>query len=65
MDERSFEEGPCAICRARPAEYLELVCSTCKAAIDADEPWTHEHDEVLFRLRELEAELEDDEGLPA
>lgn len=62
MDERTIEEGLCAMCRERPAEVLGLVCDRCKAAVDADEPWTHAHDEVLFRLREAEAELDDPAG---
>ena len=57
-----FEEGVCEMCHTRPAEYLGLVCATCKDAIDADELWTHEHDELLFRLREAEAEEEEAGG---
>jgi hypothetical protein len=56
------DEGVCEMCHARPAEYLGLVCATCKDAIDADELWTHEHDELLFRLREAEAEEEEVSG---
>lgn len=48
------EEGACAICRERPAEVYGLVCSVCKVAIDADEPWTRAHPDVLEALRELE-----------
>ena len=63
-DDRTFpvDEGPCAICGERPAEVLGLVCPVCKLAIDADEPWTHAHPEVLERLRALE---EDDDRPPA
>ncbi len=50
------EEGLCELCRERPAEVLGLVCEPCREAIDRNEPWTHEHDEVLFRLREAEAD---------
>ena len=57
-----YDEGVCEMCHARPAEHLGLVCATCKDAIDADEPWTHEHDELLFRLREAEAEEEEASG---
>lgn len=63
-DDRTFpvDEGPCAICSERPAEVLGLVCSVCKLAIDADEPWTHAYPEVLEQLRMLE---EDDDRPPA
>jgi hypothetical protein len=54
-----YDEGVCAICHAAPAEVLGLVCGACKDAIDADEPWTHVHEEVLFRLREAEGEEEE------
>ena len=57
-----YDEGVCEMCHARPAEYLGLVCATCKDAIDADELWTHEHDELLFRLREAEADEEEASG---
>lgn len=55
-DERAFpvEEGACVMCHERPAEVYGLVCGTCKAAIDADEPWTHAHPDVLTQLRDLE-----------
>ena len=55
-DERAFpvEEGACVMCHQRPAEVYGLVCGTCKAAVDADEPWTHAHPDALARLRELE-----------
>lgn len=49
------EEGLCELCRERPAEVLGLVCDVCEDAIDRDEPWTHEHEELLFRLREAES----------
>jgi hypothetical protein len=52
------EEGPCAICHARPAEVFGLVCGVCKDAIDNDEPWTHAHAETIERLNALEAEEE-------
>jgi hypothetical protein len=52
------EEGLCELCHERPAEVLGLVCSECMDAIERDEPWTHEHEEVLFRLREAEADEE-------
>ena len=52
------EEGLCELCRERPAEVLGLVCQVCKDAIDRDEPWTHAHEEALFRLREAEADEE-------
>lgn len=63
-DDRTLpvDEGPCAICHERPAEVLGLVCPICKLAIDADEPWTHAHPEVLEQLRALE---EDDDRPPA
>jgi len=50
------EEGLCELCRERPAEVLGLVCDACKDAVDRDEPWTHEHEDVLFRLREAEGD---------
>jgi hypothetical protein len=59
----TYDEGVCALCHAHPAEVLGLVCGACKDAIDADEPWTHEHEEVLFRLREAEAEEEEAVGV--
>jgi hypothetical protein len=46
------------VCHERPAEVLGLVCGPCKDAIDADEPWTHAHAEVIERLHALEAEEE-------
>jgi hypothetical protein len=52
------DEGLCELCHERPAEVLGLVCGTCKDAVDRDEAWTREHDEVLFRLREAEADEE-------
>ncbi len=52
------DEGLCELCHERPAEVLGLVCEQCKDAIDHDEVWTHEHEEVLFRLREAEADEE-------
>jgi len=52
------EEGLCELCRERPAEVLGLVCDACKAAVDRDDPWTHEHEDVLFRIREAEADEE-------
>ena len=52
------EEGLCELCHERPADVLDLVCGTCMDAIERDEPWTHEHEEVLFRLREAEADEE-------
>ena len=54
----NVDEGPCAVCHERPAEVLGLVCGPCKDAIDADEPWTHAHAEVIERLLALEAEEE-------
>ena len=63
-DDRAFpvEEGPCVICHERPAEVYGLVCGVCKAAIDADEPWTRAHVGVIEELRQLE---EEDERPPA
>ena len=63
-DERAFpvDEGACVVCRERPAEVHGLVCSVCKLAIDADEPWTHAHPEVLEQLRALE---DDDDHPPS
>jgi hypothetical protein len=52
------DEGPCAMCHARPAEVHGLICGPCKDAIDRDEPWTHAHEEVVERLRAAEAEEE-------
>ena len=52
------DEGLCELCRERPAEILGLVCETCKQAVDLDEAWTHQHEDLLFRLREAEAEEE-------
>jgi len=52
------DEGLCELCHERPAEVLGLVCEPCKDAIDRDEAWTHEHEEVLFRLGEAEADEE-------
>jgi hypothetical protein len=59
----TYDEGVCEMCHARPAEYVGLVCAACKDAIDADEPWTHAHDELLFRLREAEADEEEAGGV--
>jgi hypothetical protein len=59
------EEGPCAICHERPAEYLDLVCWVCKDAIDANEPWTLAYEDVVFRLREAEAEADAEAGIEA
>ncbi len=50
------DEGLCELCRERPVEVLGLVCNTCKDAVDRDEAWTHEHEELLFRLREAEGD---------
>lgn len=59
MEQPPFvEEGPCEICHERPADYLGIVCSYCKDAIDNGEEWTVAYDQVLFRLREAEAEEE-------
>jgi hypothetical protein len=55
----TYDEGLCEMCHARPAEYVGLLCGDCKRAVDADEPWTHEFDELLFRLREAEADEEE------
>jgi hypothetical protein len=52
------EEGLCELCRERPAEVLGLVCDPCWKAIEEDEPWTRGHTELLFRLREAEADEE-------
>ena len=54
----NFDEGPCAVCHARPAEVLGLVCGPCKDAIDAAEPWTLAHADVIERLHLAEAEEE-------
>jgi hypothetical protein len=59
----TYEEGVCEMCRARPVEYVGLVCASCKAAIDADEPWTRAHEELLFRLREAEADDEEESAV--
>jgi len=53
------EDGLCELCHERPAEIVGLVCVTCHAAIERDEPWTHAFEEVLFRLREAEADEEE------
>ncbi len=52
------DEGLCELCHERPAEVLGLVCASCKDAVDRDEAWTHEHEELLFRLQEAEADEE-------
>ncbi len=46
------EEGVCEMCHKRPVEYADLICLTCKEAIDNDEPWTVEFEEILLKLVE-------------
>ncbi|MBM3944141.1 MAG: hypothetical protein FJ317_01450 [SAR202 cluster bacterium] len=58
MTQPVFDEGLCEMCKKRPVQYLGLICIECKDAIDRNEEWTLEHDDLLFRLRELEAEEE-------
>jgi hypothetical protein len=52
------DQGPCAMCRENLAEVHELVCGPCKDAIDAHEPWTLAHPEIIERLQQAEAEEE-------
>ena len=50
------EEGLCQMCHQHPAEVYGLVCPVCKEAIDAGEPWTLEHEDLLDQLQEAELE---------
>jgi hypothetical protein len=50
------EQGLCQMCGKRPADYLELICLTCQEAVEAGEPWTLKHKDLLDQLREAEAE---------
>ena len=52
----AVEEGICAMCERRPADYLGLICQTCSDAVERNEPWTRAFDDVLAELRDLEEE---------
>ena len=56
--EAVWDVGVCQMCERAPAEHYGLVCFQCLDAVDRAEPWTLAYEEVLFRLRELEEELE-------